>query len=126
MHMNLFWHVNLYTHAHVYMHMNLSSTMCLCMVCSYLVCVMCSCHSAFLSFVCSSTMWLRQHGLWVTCLCSFQQSKGVVMLEFERPLDASSTSADDNTNSIPLDGPATFIMARGPSNEFGSLQDYHG
>lgn len=59
-------------------------------------------------------------------ICRFEQSNGVVTLEFERPLDAPSNAASDNTLAIPLDGPVTFIMARGPGNGFSSLADYHG
>lgn len=58
--------------------------------------------------------------------CSFQQSGGRVVLGFERPLAASSDSANDGTNPIPLNGPVTFIVARGLSNDFSAPDNYHG
>jgi hypothetical protein len=59
--------------------------------------------------------------------CSFQQSGGTVSLEFERPIAASGDAANDGTLAIPMDGPVTLIMARGPGNGFSDLNtDYHG
>lgn len=51
----------------------------------------------------------------------FEQQQGAGRLEFERPADGGGTDL-----AMPTDGALRLIIARGPSNDIGSMQGYHG
>lgn len=52
----------------------------------------------------------------------FEQVGGKVQLEFERPTDGSSS----DSMAMAVNSPVRLIVARGPGNDFGTFDGYHG